>query len=387
MKKILLLAMLLGLTGCGNNNQSDTQSNNQASTLQKPEAVPAVAKYSLAASPRTMGAVAPLAGWSVTNSTVMGASILIDAVKGSKISAALISPNAKQVAEVLRGGAAGVALTIAVDQLLSAVDWVMDPANNQIKYKVPSGIPTDKPKTKIYYRLPFNYPTYLSYDSCKGYFESMASIDKCLKNKNYDDYCIKKYYSDSALKDTVDYIEKKDYNFETTLNVSAYIVTKEGANYKGIEVYVGVNIDNVDPPSNIEKTIPLETVAEKVISNADASSLDAQVATNLAAQNILNDVVQAEPVVQELENNASEKCDENTNPSCKKECDPPAGVKFNKVTHFERHGRDPDINVGSHGCMAKTGSPVHWHYEVNHQLPDGRCFLKGHNFGGCGVAP
>lgn len=36
--------------------------------------------------------------------------------------------------------------------------------------------------------------------------------------------------------------------------------------------------------------------------------------------------------------------------------------------------------------MAKTGSPIHWHYDVNNQLPDGRCIVKAHNFGGCGVA-
>lgn len=134
MKKIILLTMLLGLSGCGDNNQSDTtQSNSQTNTLQKAEAVPAVANYSLASS-STMGAVAPLAGWSITNSMVTGASILIDAVKKSKTSFAQVKPNAKQVAEVLRGGAAGIALNIAVDQLLGAVDWVIDPANNQITY-------------------------------------------------------------------------------------------------------------------------------------------------------------------------------------------------------------------------------------------------------------
>ncbi|RSN81506.1 hypothetical protein EA770_10330 [Acinetobacter baumannii] len=360
--------MLLGLTGCGDNNQSDTaQSNTQANTLQKAETTTAVANYNLAASPRMMGAIAPLAGWNVTKSTVLGASTLIDAAKDTKISAALITPNAKQVAEVLRGGAAGIALSIAVDQLLGAVDWVMDPANNRIVYKIE---PDVKPNIPRYWAItdPFSNPNLI------GYKTSQAACDIVIG---------KKIWASSAI------VERVEIYFEDLNSYSAgcFAYDKNSNKFGSILIKYIIN-PNYDPKKQPEeKYLPLETVAEKVITNADAGSLDAQVATNLAAQNILNDVVQAEPVVQELENNASEKCDQNSNPSCKKECDPPAGVKFNKVTHFERHGRDPDINVGSHGCMAKTGSPVHWHYDVNHQLPDGRCFLKGHNFGGCGVAP
>ncbi|WP_390889488.1 RHS repeat-associated core domain-containing protein, partial [Lelliottia wanjuensis] len=69
-------------------------------------------------------------------------------------------------------------------------------------------------------------------------------------------------------------------------------------------------------------------------------------------------------------------------------CSPPAGEMFNKVTHYEKHGRDPDPLEGSHGCMAKTGSPVHWHYDVNRQIPKTcECKHAKHVFGGCGVAP
>ncbi|OEC84800.1 hypothetical protein [Acinetobacter sp. YK3] len=369
MKRILLFAMLLGLTGCGDSNQSDAaQFNVQVNTLQKAEATPALANYRLATSPQTMRAVAPLQGWNVTKSTVMGASTLIDAAKDTKISAALITPNAKQVAEVLRGGAAGIALTIAVDQLLGAVDWVMDPANNQIRYK-PKPKVGEPPEGKYLWKVATNeYAQTYAYsasESCKKWASIIGQF----------------YYDKPAHFVRVEDI-KEAPNYS---DAYGYCITYPEGYRKEHKVYITGTLVDINAPK--EKTLPLEAVAEQVISNADAGSLDAQVATNLAAQNILNDVAQAELVVQELENNASEKCDQNTNPSCKKECDPPAGVKFNKVTHFERHGRDPDINVGSHGCMAKTGSPVHWHYDVNHQLPDGRCFLKGHNFGGCGVAP
>jgi RHS repeat-associated protein len=73
--------------------------------------------------------------------------------------------------------------------------------------------------------------------------------------------------------------------------------------------------------------------------------------------------------------------------NCDDECDPPEGVKFNKVTHYSKHGRSLDPNNGSHGCMAKTGSPIHWHYDVNDKAPNGKCHTRKHVFGGCGVAP
>lgn len=234
----------------------------------------------------------------------------------------------------------------------------MDPANNQIKYKVPSGIPTDKPTTKFYYRLPFNYPTYLSYDSCKGYFESMESIDICLKSKNYEDYLVKKFYTDSALQSSKDYLATKYYNFETQLSVEAYLVTKQGGNYKSIEVYLGLNIDIVDPPPNKDKYLPLETVAEQVISNADAGSLDAQVATNMAAQNILNDVVQAEPVVQELENNAKK---------------PPCITVSGKVVTVGTYGYRHDKVPPSKPHYPFTGDHYNL-YRANQNPNNGECF-------------
>lgn len=368
MKKLFLVAMLLGLTGCGDNNQSDTsQSDIQTTQLQTTNlAVPTTSNYKLAASSLMMSpAISPLGGWSITNSEVMGASTLIDTVKDTRVSAAFITPNATQVAEVLKGGVAGVALTIAVDQLLDAVDWVMDSANNQIRYQKKD--PIKPPNFPYYYKVAGGLPNYQIYAANK---EQLCSRTNAILNTLYSTM---KYEFTGITGDTVGSCTFKSTN------------TQSGFQHDGGIPYSRVQNVNYDP-TKPEFTLPLEAVAEQVISNADAGSSDAQVATNAATQNILNDVVQAEPVVQELENNATEKCDPNTNPNCRKECDPPAGVKFNKVTHYERHGRNPDINVGSHGCMAKTGSPIHWHYDVNNQLPDGRCIVKAHNFGGCGVA-
>ncbi len=58
-------------------------------------------------------------------------------------------------------------------------------------------------------------------------------------------------------------------------------------------------------------------------------------------------------------------------------CNPPAGTKFNKTTHYDHdHGN----------CKVKTGMQTHWHYQVYHQDSSCNCYLQKHAFGGCGVA-
>ena len=66
-------------------------------------------------------------------------------------------------------------------------------------------------------------------------------------------------------------------------------------------------------------------------------------------------------------------------------CIPPAGEKYNIEVHTEKHeGRG--LADGAHGCVALTGSPVHWHYDVNNQPPKTcKCFPQKHVFGGCGL--
>lgn len=272
MKKIFLLAMLLGLTGCGDNNQSDNQTNTQASTLQVTEVAPTVANYSRAASPLAMSAVAPLQGWNVLSNAALGAETIIEAGKGQLGSIAAIRPNAKQVAEILRGGAAGIALSIAVDQLLGAVDWVMDPANNQIKYHVPIE-PNQIPQSWCLASV--------------GCFDSIqeAAIRALIYNNTLypkDPYLAQRYTTSVSGK---------------TLTVQLY-----NKDNRLINIFTFGFVNN--PNYNPNKTLSLEIVAEKVIMNADEGSLDAQVATNIAAQNILNDEELAKPVVIELEENA-----------------------------------------------------------------------------------
>jgi len=344
MKKIILLAIMLGLVGCGEkcgeNGSSDVTSttNNQSTELTSNSTQQAFAR-----SISTYSMTVPFDGWHLFNPKALGASALYEGTKDALTSSAVLTADASQVAKVLGRGVAGYALSVAVEQLLGAVDWVMDPANNQIKYKIPA---SDPQTCSGFKDLSFNTKknnweySYVKYIDYRGQY---ADIYHCFKLHSYQE-CSTSMITTQVITGTVD---------------------------------------------TEEQTIPLETVAQKVISNADAGSLDAQVATMAAAAQILEDAANDEEIEQEivddLEANAN-NCDPRKGENCQPECDPPAGVKFDKVTHYEKHGRNPDPNIGTHGCMAKTGSPVHWHYHVNNQLPDGRC-IRGRYFGGCGEAP
>lgn len=208
--------------------------------------------------------------WTLSNPMAVGASILYDGSKGVVTSSVLITPNASQVAKVLRGGIAGYALSFAVEQLLGAVDWVLDPTNNRIVYK-----------------------NEVSYDViCYG---SPSSPQNCVANATISD------------------IEKK-YGclLEHVSPESQYSGIYNGKKFTWIGSCVsgslGQGIMVGEMPLPEEKTLPLETVAQKVIENAESDNIDAQFAVLAAANNILSEAENddAKAIEDELENNA--KC-------------------------------------------------------------------------------
>lgn len=87
----------------------------------------------------TFAYAASPSGWTVTDSVVAGATSTITAIKGVGANGlkAVVThkPTAVAVGKELVKGAGLLALAYAASQLLGAgVDWVLDPANNRIKY-------------------------------------------------------------------------------------------------------------------------------------------------------------------------------------------------------------------------------------------------------------
>ncbi len=215
------------------------------------------------------------APWSITNTVAQGAStiltgskeVILNGAKKIATGTAKITPTAAQVSKVLARGAAGYALSVAVQQLLGAVDWVLDPANNQIKY-YPSG----------------------NFVYTSGY----AGMDNTVRYTTLNQLCA------AALA-----AAQKTYNGAKTYGVK----NNQCFVYYGAEhLYDYVPYTAVEAESE-EKYLPLDVVAQQVISNAESGDTNAQVATTAAAADIINDAqndsTKARPIINQLENTQS----------------------------------------------------------------------------------
>lgn len=237
---------------------------------------------------------ANVGGWTLGNPIAQGASAIVNGTKTAVInganviknSTAKITPPASAVAKVLARGAAGYALSVAVEQLLGSVDWVLDPANNQIKYKVAvegSGL----------YICSYGGVRNSSFMNCASVWES---FNKPIKLSG----C-------SELKQTCTATRPSDgYKYTVRPIVSAEVA-----------------------PKNEERTYPLGPLAQQVINNAAGGDASAQQAIVAAAQDIINeaetDQTKARPIVNQLEANAKTQTDESATAQAKPQADPVTG--------------------------------------------------------------
>ncbi|TCB50302.1 hypothetical protein E0H80_08320 [Acinetobacter sp. ANC 4779] len=220
-------------------------------------------------------------GWSMGNPVAQGAStvytgtknIVLNGADYVKKGTAIIAPTATGVAKVLARGVAGVALSVAVEQLLGAVDWVLDPANNRIVYyENPVASPSSCNQILASSGMGPNWQTSLGVTSisCSAITYDKASNVSCSK--------ITYTYKD------------KNTGKSITINSGNYCVSGQLVNERE------------------EKYLPLPVVAQKVISNAESGDTRAQVATLAAAADIVaeaeTDDAKARPIAQQLESSS-----------------------------------------------------------------------------------
>lgn len=275
MKKIILLTMLLGLTGCGETDQNDTSQ----ATLQIP---PSSINYRMAATASTLSAPAASFGqWVINGYSSEGASTVVNASRTiggvATESKALITPNVSQVSKILRAGLGGFALTYAVDELLDGIDWVMDPANNRIKY-FKTTCPTND-CVGWYFGNTFLTAVTDPESACNAFWSLRTDLHaKYLNGGPY-------VYTDISIRCT--------WNDK----------------YGWLE---GSNLVNYITNGKEESTLSLDVVSQEIINNAESGNADAQAVTLAAAQAIVseaeNDATKAKEIEDEFERNSDEKC-------------------------------------------------------------------------------
>ena len=269
-------------------------------------------------------ASANVAGWTLGNPVAQGASAVVNGTKTAiingasviKNSSAKITPPATSVAKVLAKGAAGYALSVAVEQLIGSVDWVLDPANNAISYTIPSDAPINTFPKAWYQRTSFSNQT-----GCSGYFSSSSqAVDKFIQ-------CANKAYSTFAGSHSCSALSSTEYQCFVKYGDPNYYFSNYRITY--------VNNPSYDPslekPEDERKSIPLDTVAQKVISNAASGDARAQQAIVAAAQDIINeaetDNTKARPIVNQLEANAETATDETATGEAVPKADPVTGAQ------------------------------------------------------------
>lgn len=235
---------------------------------------------------------ATVGGWSMSNPVAQGAStayngaknVLINGKDFVKKGVATITPNASQVGKVLIRGGAAYALSEAVVQIIGAgVDWVLDPENNRVKY------------------FP-NKPT----DPAIGFMNPVTGDRVNLVSASQACNIYGSYQSSLST-------GWKSFTFSVTGSGTSYKCNftfdmKDGR--KGVTVSLTLHPVEIKEEEETKPSyLPIDAVAEKVISNAESGDTNAQVATTAAAADIVaeaeTDNVKARPIVNQLEQSSS----------------------------------------------------------------------------------
>ena len=199
----------------------------------------------------------------------------------------------------MRGGAAGYALSIAVEQILGAgVDWVLDPANNRIKYH-DLALNPDAPTNQFYWLSVYSLTKSTTYIEA-----ALKMVAETCRLNNYSS-CSAPYNFTPVSSDQFGVIQY-DFKYDT-YNSSG---TKTVRNHKTSR-YTNPAYNPEAENEDEEKFIPLDVVGQRIIDNANAGDTTAQEATTTAAQDMLaNDAATQSDVETQLNTNAKTQTSE-----------------------------------------------------------------------------
>lgn len=217
-------------------------------------------------STQSVYATTSLGGWTALDTITAGATNTINATKtaGGKVlkSAVTIAPQAANVGKHLIKGGGAAALAFAMVELADgAIDWVLDPANNAVKYKNPA------------------YSPDAGGDGSAGaygyYVVRTAGNGTAPANVFYNT-------ADAACRGDIVKAGKEFYSYYT--NGDCWAVLNSGQTWFGVVNYKD-KPSNPAPvvPSKEYISIPIDSVAAKVIANAEAGHAPSQEAVKATA--------------------------------------------------------------------------------------------------------
>ncbi|HCW6390697.1 TPA: hypothetical protein OXT18_003898 [Acinetobacter baumannii] len=241
-------------------------------------------------------------GWSVTKRLVQGATTFYDGAKnvvlnGKNYAAtgtAAITPTATQVSKMIVRTGAVLAVDLAIKTLIGAVDYVMDPANNRVKYFV-VGDPSDPkdPSVQYYYQTgAFGVTKYFSSNSA-------AATDQCTRNAQGYGWTLVSATpynwttSEVGMRDAKCVIKRSPTDANETFNWGYQRILNPAYN------------PAAPNPNTQEKFLPYDAVASQIISDAVANKADGKayvssVADTALEQDEQRQIVPANDMVQQL---------------------------------------------------------------------------------------
>lgn len=216
-------------------------------------------------------AVTSTGGWTALDTVTAGATNTINAAKtaGGKAlkSSITVAASASKVGKYLIKGGGQAALAYAMVELADgALDWVLDPANNSVKWKVSSAGTDDAGNLdpKVWYFNPVRADgdrKYTASGACKIY------------GAYHSDHTWKSYtYTFNARTDTC--------SFDVVYKDSRY---PPSVDKKVLSRHPDKWLPSDTAANDREKSIPIDVVAAKVIANAEAGHAPSQEAVKATA--------------------------------------------------------------------------------------------------------
>ena len=194
-------------------------------------------------------------GWTLTDSLIAGANTTINATKTAggialESSAKVGASVAKVGAKLIKGGGYTALAYAMVELLDEGIDWVLDPANNAVRYTIPADV---------------DNPAYANKVWCNGQSYNKASCFSTYPQSL--NYMCEVTHGGGRTVDQSTVAPKNN----GTGGWTAKCILPTGYQSASANTYPVTNPDYVgEAPDDEIKYMPIETVAAKVISNAEA---------------------------------------------------------------------------------------------------------------------